>query len=359
MNLTLHLTADCNLRCRYCYETHCKNHMTWDTARQAVDLVFSYGHETNGLSLFGGEPLLERGIDEEICRYAKAEARRRGVSVRFKMTTNGTLLDESFLKFANEHDLEIALSHDGLLQDRQRLTRDGRPTREKLEPVVDLLLRYQPNAVALQTVTPETVGGMAESVAWLHDRGFARVNSVIDYRPGAGWDDGSLAVLREQYEAVADLMEARFDDKRPLLFLPFLTKISAYLNDRPCLECKLGMRQPSVAEDGSIYPCNQFLYLPEYRMGHVSAGVDRAKQHAIYTASLAPEPDCEGCAILDRCRHHCACLNFSLTGDMHRVAPVQCEHERILIPAADALAARLYEKQSARFLLNYREDTLE
>ena len=43
MNLTLHLTADCNLRCRYCYETHCKNHMTWDTARQAVDLVFSYG----------------------------------------------------------------------------------------------------------------------------------------------------------------------------------------------------------------------------------------------------------------------------------------------------------------------------
>ena len=70
MNLTLHLTADCNLRCRYCYETHCKNRMTWDTAKQAVDLVFSYGHKTNGLSLFGGEPLLERALTEEICRYA-------------------------------------------------------------------------------------------------------------------------------------------------------------------------------------------------------------------------------------------------------------------------------------------------
>ena len=359
MNLTLHLTADCNLRCRYCYETHCREHMTWDTARQAVDLVFSYGHATNGLSLFGGEPLLERTLAEDICRYAKAEAQRRGVGVRFKMTTNGTLLDEAFLKFANAHDLGIALSHDGLLQDEQRLTRDGRPTRAKLEPAVDLLLKYQPNAAALMTVTPETVGGMARSVQWLYERGFSRINAAMDYRPNAGWDDGSLAVLKEQYEAVAELMEQRFDARRPLLFLPFLVKIAAYIQDRPCLECKLGMRQPSVAEDGSVYPCNQFLHLPDYCMGHVSTGIDKEKQQAIYAASLPPEPDCAGCAILDRCRHHCACLNFSLTGDMHKVAPVQCEHERILIPVADALAARLYEKRSVRFLLNYREDTLE
>jgi len=359
MNLTLHLTADCNLRCRYCYETHNKQHMTFDTARRAVDLAFSYGHRTNGFSLFGGEPLLERPLAEEICRYAQAEARRRGVLVRFKMTTNGTLLDEDFLKFAGEHDLKIALSHDGLLQDEQRLTRDGRPTRAKLESVVDLLLAHQPNAVALQTVTPATVGGMAASVLWLYERGFSRINSVMDYRPDAGWDDDSLGELKDQYAAVADLMEARFDERRPLLFLPFLVKISAYLNDRPCLECKLGLRQPSVAEDGAIYPCNQFLHLPDYRMGDVFAGIDGEKQRAIYAASLSPEPDCAGCAIEDRCRHHCACLNFSLTGHMHRVAPVQCEHERMLIPTADALAARLYDKKSARFLLHYREDPLE
>ena len=115
MNLTLHLTADCNLRCRYCYETHCKNHMTWDTAKQAVDLVFSYGHKTNGFSLFGGEPLLERSLAEKICRYAKESAQKGAVDVRVKMTTDGTLLDEAFLRFANDHDLEIALSHDGLL----------------------------------------------------------------------------------------------------------------------------------------------------------------------------------------------------------------------------------------------------
>lgn len=359
MNFTLHLTADCNLSCRYCYETHAKRRMTEETAKKAVDLAFTYGHEMNGFSLFGGEPMLERGVIESVCRCACEKAQATGTQMRFKMTTNGTLLDEPFLRFANEHHLEIALSHDGLLQDVQRVTRDGKPTMARLEPIVDLLLRYQPNAVAMQTVMPSTVDRMAESVEWLYRRGFSRVNTAIDYRKDAGWDDDSMAELARQYARIADFSEAHFDEERPLLYLNFLSKISAYLNDRPCLECKLGMRQPSVAPDGTIYPCNQFLDDPDYRMGDVQNGIDKDKQRAIYRASLDPEPDCEGCAIADRCRHHCACLNYSLTGRMHEVAPVQCEHERILIPIADDLAARLYERKSARFLLNYRDDPLD
>ncbi|MBR0082381.1 MAG: radical SAM protein [Clostridia bacterium] len=358
MNLTLHLTADCNLRCRYCYETHRRVRMSEETAKQAVDLAFAAGHPKNGFSLFGGEPLLERGLIESVCRYASDRAAREGKAVRFKMTTNGALLDEDFLRFATAHGIEIALSHDGLLQDVQRLTRDGSPTRETLEPVVDLLLAYQPNAVAMQTVMAENVGRMADSVEWLYRRGFSRVNTAIDYRPDAGWDDGSMAVLRAQYEQVAALCERQFDTERPLRYLNFWSKIAAYLNNRPCLECKLGVRQPSVAPDGTIYPCNQFLNLPDYRMGDVTSGIDKARQWAIVQKSLAPEPDCLGCAIADRCRHHCACLNFSLTGDMHTVAPVQCEHERILIPIADALAGRLYARGSVRFLQQYTGDEL-
>lgn len=354
MNFTLHLTADCNLACRYCYETHRRVRMTEETAFRGVDLAFSYGHKKNGFSLFGGEPMLERALIESLVRYAWEKAQQTGAVVKFRMTTNGTLLDEAFLTFADAHNLEIALSHDGLLQDVQRVTRDGRPTMAKLEPVVDMLLMHQPNAVAMQTVMPSAAERMAESVKWLYRRGFSRINTAIDYRPDAGWDDASMAVLQSQYEEIAAFCAQHFDDARPLRYLNFWSKISAYLNDRPCIECKLGMRQPSIAPDGTIYPCNQFLDLPEYRMGDVLHGVDRERQKQIYHASLAPEPDCEGCAIADRCRHHCACLNFSLTGDMHTVAPVQCEHERILIPIADSLAARLYESNSARFLSLYR-----
>ncbi|MBR3037679.1 MAG: radical SAM protein, partial [Clostridia bacterium] len=132
MNFTLHLTENCNLACRYCYETHRHVNMREETARKAVDLAFSYGHKTVGFSLFGGEPMLMRPLIESIADYAKARAAREGVAVRYKMTTNGTLLDEPFLRFANAHGIRIALSHDGLLQDAQRVTRDGRPTMRML-----------------------------------------------------------------------------------------------------------------------------------------------------------------------------------------------------------------------------------
>ena len=85
MNFTLHLTADCNLSCRYCYETHAKRRMTEETAKRAVDLAFSYGHEKNGFSLFGGEPLLERATIESLVRYAAEKAKKTGTGLRFKI----------------------------------------------------------------------------------------------------------------------------------------------------------------------------------------------------------------------------------------------------------------------------------
>ena len=103
MNFTLHLTADCNLACRYCYETHSRIHMTEAVAKSAVDLAFSYGHEQNGFSLFGGEPMLERALIESLVSYAWDKAQMTGTTVKFKMTTNGTLLDEAFLRFAAAH----------------------------------------------------------------------------------------------------------------------------------------------------------------------------------------------------------------------------------------------------------------
>ena len=125
------------------------------------------------------------------------------------------------------------------------------------------------------------------------------------------------------------------------------------MNDRPCIECRLGIKQPSIAPDGIIYPCNQFLNVPEYRMGSVFTGIDSKAQKRIYKASLAPENTCVNCAIEKRCRHHCACLNYSITGDMHTVPAVQCVHEQSVIKNADLLGELLYKRNSPRFLRAY------
>lgn len=353
MNFTLHVTADCNLNCRYCYEKHSPDYMNERTALAACDLMFSYGHKQNGFSFFGGEPLLCRELIEKVIAYCDELNQSRAGKLSYRMTTNGLLLDEAFLALANSSRIEIALSHDGLLQDIQRVRKDGSGTMAALEFKTDLLLSYQPGAIAMMTVLPENVTMLAESVKWLYDRGFSRINAAIDYRPDAEWDDGSMELLDAEYEKIVGLCAERYDLKRPLRFLNFESKIAAHLEDRGCIECRLGYKQPSIAPDGSIYPCNQFLNLPDYKMGDVFGGIDRSAQKRFYGLSTAPEASCEGCAIEKRCRHHCACLNFSITGDMHTVPPVQCLHEQSVIRNADLLAKRLYEEKSPRFMRAY------
>ncbi|MCR5808754.1 MAG: SPASM domain-containing protein [Clostridiales bacterium] len=353
MNFTLHLTADCDLACRYCYEKHGPERMDEAAALAACDLLFSFGHKTNGFSLFGGEPLLCRKVIEKTLRYAAEKNWEIGGKLAYRMTTNGVLLDEDFLDFADEHNIMIALSHDGPLQDEQRVFKNGAGTSEALEPKIDMLLSHQPEAVVMATFLPKNAGRVAETVEWLYNRGFSRINTCIDYRPEADWNDENMAELDRQYALLEELCEKHFDSPRPLRYLNFESKIASYLNGRPCIECRLGVKQPSIAPDGKIYPCNQFLNDPRYLMGDVWSGIDAAAQRRIFFEAQKPEASCEGCAIEQRCRHHCACLNFSMTGDMHKVPPVQCAHERSLIRHADGLAKRLYESGSPRFMRVY------
>lgn len=109
MHLTLHLTDACNLRCTYCYVRQDTHAMTPDTAKAAIDLAAADpGH--HGIIFFGGEPLLQRQLIYDTVYYAEA----LGLPGKFhyKITTNGTLLDQEFLEFSKQHQVFIALSHD-------------------------------------------------------------------------------------------------------------------------------------------------------------------------------------------------------------------------------------------------------
>ena len=353
MNLTLHLTADCNLACRYCYEKHTPARMDEATAFSACRLMFSFGHGKNGFSFFGGEPLLCRGLIERVTGYCEELNRERGGTLSYQMTTNGLLLDEGFLELADERRISVALSHDGVLQDDQRVRKDGSGTAAALEPKIDLLLSHQPNAIAMLTVMPENASRLAEAVEWLYLRGFSRINTALDYRPEVVWDEAALSDIGRCFGRIAGLCAEHYDDARPLRLLNLEAKMASSMTGKPCMECRLGVRQPSVAPDGTLYPCNQFLNDPKYRMGDVFSGIDAAAQRRIMREASADESSCSGCKYAGSCRHHCACLNHSMTGDMHKVPAVQCASEKLLIETARSLAEELKNRKSPRFMRAY------
>ena len=351
MHLTLHITNKCNLRCKYCYVRKGEETMAKKTAYAAVDLA-AREKKPCGLIFFGGEPLVERGLIYDIVEYSQKIKRETGQVFYYKITTNGTLLDEEFLRFSSGIDMMVGFSHDGHMQDDCRLFADGSGTAAILEDKIPMLLQYQPYAVAMCTVNPSTAGKLAESVKWLFEKGFRYIAISPNYDKSAPWDKKSLAILESEYKKLSGLYIKWTRENQKFYLSCFEMKIMSHLKGEKYCEdrCQLGRKQVSVAPDGRLYPCVQFVGEAEYEMGDVFFGIDANKRKIIEQKGSAISPLCAGCAVNKRCNHTCGCLNRQATGSVGEVSPVQCAHERMLLPIADSLAERLYKEKNPLFL---------
>ena len=200
----------------------------------------------------------------------------------------------------------------------------------------------------MQTVSPATVPAFADSVRWLRDLGVRYLIPSLDH--AAAWTDADLRALRRAYRRLG---RAYLDDHRrgrKFWFAAFDKRIAARIHPELGCSCRLGRRQISVAPDGTLYPCVQFVGHPEWSIGSVEGGLDEARREALFCRNEAPKPSCAGCALEGRCHNRCACLNFQTTGGLETVPPILCEHERILQPLCDELAATLYAERNPLFL---------
>ena len=117
--------------------------------------------------------------------------------------------------------------------------------------------------------------------------------------------------------------------------------------------CHLGYRQFSIAPDGELYPCIQFVTtdkIPEFMIGHVNDGFNESCRNYITSASEKEKPECSGCQLKSRCSSWCACINYMSTGSIEKASPVVCQHERLLLPITDKVANRLWKKRSQLFI---------
>ena len=348
MNLTLHLTENCNMDCSYCIREKHPKDMTEEVLYKACDLAFSRGKRA-GLCFFGGEPLLKKDLIFKALDYCEAKSEETGMRFDCKMTTNGTLLDEEFIKRAKKADMGIGLSFDGKAQDVCRMFVGGKPTSSLIEEKARMLLSFMPGSTALATIAPQAVPYYAESVKYLHDLGFKKVSFVLAYGKKVNWTDDDLDRLREQLELTSGYLKHLFVNKETFFMSAFSTKIRDCINGNNSAErCHLGVRQMPVTPDGNLYPCTSFIGDEKYLLGNVFDGINDAKVIEMAKKSATPET-CIGCDLVKRCTNSCGCANRMNTGDENKVSPLQCTYERMLIEISDALGEELYRMDPERF----------
>ena len=352
MNLTLHLTENCNMDCDYCPNEKTAKHMDQDIVNAACKLIFSHGNSAF-LCFFGGEPMLERPLIEYAVKCCEENSHETGIPVQYRMTTNGTLLTEEFIEFALKSNIRIDLSFDGTVQDICRKFKDKTGTFACVEKKAEMLLRAMPASYAMMTIAPKAVSFFSESVRYLHGLGFEYITATLAYGNKVSWDNTSFKILREQMTEIAEFYEEQFLLNKPFFFSPFDAKIRDLISGSvPSERCHLGLRQMSVATDGRLYACNQFIGEEDYCLGDVFNGVDIERCCKLAARSAIPE-SCKDCALRTRCLNSCGCTNRLETGDEKKVSPLQCAYERMLIEITDELGDRLFEADEKSFRRRY------
>ncbi|MCQ2417201.1 MAG: SPASM domain-containing protein [Oscillospiraceae bacterium] len=342
MNLTLHLTENCNMSCSYCPRTRTSLRMSEDVLDAACRLAFSSGGH-GGLCFFGGEPLLEQSLITRAIAQCRTLSEQTGMPAQFAMTTNGTLLTADILQQLASVEADIGISFEGTAQNCCRHFADGSSSFSIVESKAKLLLEYCPSAYAMMTIAPPALPRYAEAVAYLYALGFRRITATIAYGSKVHWTDGHLLQLEEQLRRIAAFCSEKTLEGCRFYFSPLHSKIQNLLRGKNSADhCHLGFRQMPVAPDGRIYACTQFIGDDAYCLGDVFQGIDSQKQAALAMTASTPDT-CKACALAKRCTNSCGCLNRLETGSEHLVSPLQCSYEKMLIAIADEMADRIFE----------------
>ncbi len=362
ITLTLCLTHDCNLRCRYCYAGRKYHHaMSRETARRAMDIVLAEAERTGSgadISFFGGEPLLEWELLQWCTAYFAEHAGKLVVPPRFGLTTNMTLLTEEKLAWLAERDFLIGLSLDGspAMHNANRRFASGEGSHAATLPALAWLNAHpQVRSRNVCVVTPSNVEHLADGVSWLseHYHGFIGLN--FDY--WTRWSDEQFELLSEQFRELVRRIGASYRAGKPMRVENVRDKIMSHLRsgegENKCVHCRIGEREIAVTVDGNFFPCSRLVGegdAPELNFGNVHEGINRAKQQAIIAARGNRTPECLLCNLRHRCINSCGCTNRAASGYLDRVSPFLCCLEQLCIHEADAMAAELYAERVPAFM---------
>ena len=339
--LCLHVAHTCNLNCAYCFASQGNYHgeravMSYEVGKQALDFLMDHSGTRHNLEVdfFGGEPLMNWQVVKDLVAYARSVEKERGKNFRFTLTTNGMLIDDDVIDFANKEMHNVVLSLDGRkeVHDRYRVDYAGKGSWETIVPKFQKLVASRPADKTYYmrgTFTHENPDFL-EDIKTMLDLGFDELSMepvVCAPDDPAALTEEDLNIVFDQYEKLAQLMQERRKAGKPFTFYHYMLDLAG----GPCVYkrisgCGSGTEYMAVTPTGELYPCHQFVGEEDFKLGDIWKGVTNpAVQEQFAACNVYTRPQCADCWAKLYCSGGCAANAFHATGSIQGVYEHGCD----------------------------------
>ncbi len=370
--LVLNVNNFCNLDCVYCYAQggdyggpH--ERMTVGVGRQAFDRFFEKYEEISTVQFFGGEPLLNWSVIDELCDYGWSQADKRGRRRPvYTLITNGTVFTPAIAEMIRRYDFKVTVSLDGPPEINDRL----RISRSATKAGVSRLIEENVQELKRLTGQPVQVEG---TYTRLHVQERCSVNDVLDYISGAlgigqlhmplnvvtsADESDTYALGPEDFDyasqvyadAVSRSIHSLVSDPVTQLTLlrSALDIVEPLLNptpQQPTFICPAGNGTIAIDSNGDVYPCFLFYRDEAFKFGSVikrGAITLQEEARSRFLDALRPERvEVLSSSWARQFLHGCAGSNYFKNGHHGAVSQHEVELVESMVAAAVVELAHL------------------
>lgn len=346
MQVILKLTTACNLKCVYCSEGDCAaetlpEEIFYKLVDEMPPLLNRLEQKDAEFLFHGGEPMLYgREALKRLIDYAKENL--RGFDVRFLMQTNGTLIDDAWIEFFKAEEIAAGISLDGYpaLHDKNRRTKDDKPTAEKVLHNLKLMREAGLGVGTLMVFnSPENVDADKLFEFIQEHELHPKIHSVVPC--GRAVDlENSAAIYDAWVELMKKLFEKSLAREGADIIQPLDEIVDAILELAPICECSFngscGKNFISVYPDGEVGFCGRDNFSRHLTYGNLhdktlselyeSTNAKKIRARQDYLATH----DCKNCSDWEICHGGCAFEAVNFFGTLEAKYP-NCAAQRKFI----------------------------
>ncbi len=316
-------SADCNLRCPYCfyfprralYPQTTVHRMSGEVLERLIASYLATDQPQYVFGWQGGEPAL-LGVEfyREVTRLQQKHG-RPGSIVANSLQTNATLLDDAFAAHLATYRFLVGVSLDGPaeIHDRYRRYPDGRGSHAQVMQTLACLRRHGVEHNVLTLITSANVERPREVFHYLLEQGLFYQQYIPCVEFDAQGHPLPWTITESQWgDFLCEVFDQWISAAHPEVSVRLFDALLAVLVGEPPALCHLGTdcRSYLVVEyNGDVYPCDFFVNR-EFLLGNIEtdswASLRGSERYAAFGQQKAAwAGECEGCEYVRFCAGDC------------------------------------------------------